>query len=741
MTAHHEAPHGFTSPKDILAQCTELMPTHKAYIEHKIIQRFGSPEQPIYIDDTSTDDGNININGVRYDSPIVLPIYNGQFELVQCAVMQDNKPVAVIPDGLAKGFTRYGHFDHAKPVIVTYSLEAFFKIAQTGYAVALVLLPTLCSTSLPVLKPFDFEQMQFVINQLSQAGYQQLYLPVRREDSEAFKPLEESTAVRLLLQCVGSNYIELTQREDVENVQAFLQDSIEQLPPLEAAEADPLDNDILRLANLTELQYEQTRTAEAEQLGIRASVLDKLVKAKRKEIAENKHRDDFFEHVEAWHTPVSGHDLLNSIEQIVDDHIACEPQTRIAAALWILYTWAIDAMQIAPIACITAPEKRCGKTQLLTLIGELCYKPLPTSNISSSAMYRSIEAWKPTLLIDEADTFLKENEDLRGVINAGHSRKNAFVIRCDGEDNKPTRFNVYCAKAISGIGHLPETIKDRSIILELRRKLPSEQKLRLRHANQAEWHNIKRKCLRWVSDNFEAIKTTRPQLPEQLHDRAQDNWECLFIIAQLASDEWLNKANKAALLIDGAEIVPLSISEQLLTDIKQIFSHYSHSKIHSEVLVSELNADNEKMWASWNKGKPITQSQLAARLKPFRIKSKKVRVEDKVLNGYELSQFDDAFKRYLPKTGIQNVTTLQPTPYKAYSENQNVTQKNNVTFQKPLKPSPHKTCNDVTFQNGVTGGEQHCNEVTTPKKQVKAKASQPQEVIDTKTIDMFGGGV
>ena len=230
MTAFHEAPKGITSPSDILAQCTVLMPTDKAYIEHKIIQRFGSPELPIHIDDTSTDDSNININGVRYDNPIVLPIYNGQLELVQCAVMQDSKPVAVIPDELAKGFARYGHFDHAKPVIVTYSLEAFFKIAQTGYAVALVLLPTLCSASLPVLKPFDFEQMQFVINQLAQAGYQQLYMPVLPEHLSAFKPLEENTAVRLLLQSEGANHIDLKWDDYVDDVKAFLKDSIERLP-------------------------------------------------------------------------------------------------------------------------------------------------------------------------------------------------------------------------------------------------------------------------------------------------------------------------------------------------------------------------------------------------------------------------------------------------------------------------------------------------------------------------------
>lgn len=225
MTAQHEAPNGFTSPNDILAQCTELMPTDKTYIEHKLIQRFGSPEQKIHVDDSI-----VTINGVSYDSPIVLPIYNGHLEIVQCAVMQDSKPVTVMPDGLAKGFARYGHFDHAKPVIVTYNLEAFFKIAQTGHAVALVLLPTLCNSTLPVLKPFDFEQMQFVINQLAQAGYQQLYMPVRPEHLEAFKPLEENTAVRLLNQYQDDFACDLSQYESMQEVQEFLNAAIEQLP-------------------------------------------------------------------------------------------------------------------------------------------------------------------------------------------------------------------------------------------------------------------------------------------------------------------------------------------------------------------------------------------------------------------------------------------------------------------------------------------------------------------------------
>lgn len=227
----YDHPEELITPEAILNECTQLVSFNDAYSSHHLIQRFGSPEQPIYVDD-----GNVDINGVTYAQPLIMPIYDGQMELVQCAVMQDGQRVAVIPDGLAKGFARYGDFDHAKPVIITYSLEAFFKVAQTGYAVVLVLLPTLCSNHKTELKPFDFEQIQFVINQLSQAGYKQLYLPVRIEQMhlEPFKALEQNTAVRLLCQYlkigVSEFQIELTQHESVSEVLAFIDEAIEALP-------------------------------------------------------------------------------------------------------------------------------------------------------------------------------------------------------------------------------------------------------------------------------------------------------------------------------------------------------------------------------------------------------------------------------------------------------------------------------------------------------------------------------
>jgi hypothetical protein len=228
-------------PETILAQCTTLNPLDETYLNHSVIARFGGPEQPIYVDQF-----NVNINGIQYESPLILPIVNGQLELIQCAVMQDEQHVSIMPDGLAKGFASYGDFHHDKPIIITYSLEAFFKVAQTGYAVALVILPTLCSTHKTELKPFDFEQIQFVINQLSKAGYTQLYLPVRPEyiNLELFKALEQNTAAQLLNQYQKVDQSEfltnLYKDEDVEEVQAFIQFAIEQLSTDEWGELVPL---------------------------------------------------------------------------------------------------------------------------------------------------------------------------------------------------------------------------------------------------------------------------------------------------------------------------------------------------------------------------------------------------------------------------------------------------------------------------------------------------------------------
>lgn len=219
---------------------------------------------------------------------------------------------------------------------------------------------------------------------------------------------------------------------------------------------DPLTSAVARLAKLSPLQYDKVRKDEAKALGVRPGTLDAAIKGARKE--ESTESD--FEEVEPWPEPVDGAALLTTIAATIRRFIICEPHTAQSVALWVAMTWFIDVIQVAPLAVITAPEKRCGKSMLLFLIGRLVPRPLMSSSISPSALFRSIDAWQPTLLIDEVDACLKDNEELRGLINCGHTRDSAFTIRCVGDDHTPKRFNVWGAYTArqSGLAQLPPKV-------------------------------------------------------------------------------------------------------------------------------------------------------------------------------------------------------------------------------------------------------------------------------------------
>lgn len=202
---------------------------------------------------------------------------------------------------------------------------------------------------------------------------------------------------------------------------------------------NPDDTAIQRLAALPAVQYDWVRKTEAETLGIRPGTLDKLVAAVRKDEVDT---GLVFDDVEPWPDPINPAQLLTDISDVVRRFIVCQEETSHAVALWTAMTWLMEVVQVAPLAIITAPEKRCGKSQLLFLLGRLVSRPLTASNISPAALFRSIDAWKPTLLVDEADSFMRENEELRGLLNCGHTRDSAYIVRTVGEDFTPRKFNV-----------------------------------------------------------------------------------------------------------------------------------------------------------------------------------------------------------------------------------------------------------------------------------------------------------
>ncbi len=413
-------------------------------------------------------------------------------------------------------------------------------------------------------------------------------------------------------------------------------------------ENETLSEAAIRLSKLAPLKYEQVREDEAKRLKVRVSVLDEEIKKTRK---ADKPDDEPFADIEPYPDSVEPAQLLDEISTTIRRFIVLDKYQADIASLWVAACWFVDVIHTAPIALINAPEKACGKTQLLTLLGKLAPRATQLSGISPSVLFRMIEKYQPTLFVDEIETVLKDNEELRGLLNAGHNRDSAYVWRSSGDDFEPKHFTVWGMKAIAGINaiKLAETVTSRSIIFELRRKKQGESVERLRYIDSALIGRLTAQLARFACDYSDQVKRTRLILPDDLGDREQDNVEPLLQVAHVAGNHWPDTAVKAALKICGTAQNSQSIATELLGDIQEIFESKCVTKISTTDLIQALISDEEKSWATYNRGKQLSPKQLANRLRPYSIYSKTIRLGYGTAKGYELNQFKDAFERYLPE--------------------------------------------------------------------------------------------
>lgn len=407
------------------------------------------------------------------------------------------------------------------------------------------------------------------------------------------------------------------------------------------------DARIAYLSRLRPLDYDRERQATAEQFGCRVSTVDNAVKALRPATEGSGTSLDLAD-AEPWPEPVVGAELLSDITAAVMSHVILPVETARAIALWAAFSYTLDGFFFAPRLLIKSPQKRCGKTTLLDVLIELCRRPLPASNITSAALFRTIEQASPTILLDEADTFMRDNEELRGLVNSGHRRSLAFVIRTvevNGE-HEPRKFSTWCAMAIAGIGRQHGTIEDRSIIIELRRKLPGESVTRLDEAARRKLQMLARKIRRWSDDHIGALGKADPEVPPGLNDRAADNWRPLLAIASVAGGDWPELARGAASKLASVSEKE-SAGELLLADLRSIFDESpTVDWLATASLLAKLSAMEERPWGEWSKGKPLTAQGLRSLLEPFRVYSSVS--PDGKKRGFKRASFADTWARYLP---------------------------------------------------------------------------------------------
>jgi hypothetical protein len=411
-----------------------------------------------------------------------------------------------------------------------------------------------------------------------------------------------------------------------------------------------VDAEIKRLAQLSPVEFERERKGAAERLGIRASILEKLVKAERPDDDSKQGRAISFPEPEAWAEPVNGEALLDSIAQAIRHYVVLPDHARDAAALWIVHSYLIDCFLVSPRLAICSATKQCGKTTLLDVLGRLVLKPLPTANVTASAIFRVVEAYRPSLLVDEADTFLRDNDELRGVINSGH-RHGGSVLRAVGDDYEPRAFSTYAACAIALIGKLPDTLHDRSVVIDLKRRLPSETIHAFRSDRVEHLDVLARQAARWCQDHADEVANADPAMPEGIYNREADNWRPLLAIADAAGGHWSECARKA---LEQSHAVAEDDSRLtlLLGDIKAEFTARDIDRLTSASLVAALVEIEGRPWAEYRRGKPLTQNQLARALKPIGIAPEVIREGSSTPRGYMFGQFGDAFDRYLAPEGV-----------------------------------------------------------------------------------------
>ncbi|HEY9411210.1 MAG TPA: DUF3631 domain-containing protein [Jiangellaceae bacterium] len=351
----------------------------------------------------------------------------------------------------------------------------------------------------------------------------------------------------------------------------------------------------------------------------------------------------------------SGEDLLDEAAATISRYVILpSAAASVAVVLWIAASHAVPAWNCAPRLVIRAPEKRCGKSRLLDMVEALCHQPLMTTNASPSAVYRSIGVSPtdpPTLLIDEADTIFGakagDNEDLRGLLNAGHQRGRP-TLRYDAGTQKVERIATFAMAALAGIGAMPDTIEDRAAVIRMRRRAPGEtvQPYRVRRDGPA-LHDLRQRLGRWAAANLDHLTQAAPDMP--LEDRAADTWEPMIAVADLAGGTWPRAARKAALtlLSDHETADEASLPTRLLADCRTAFE--DADALPTATLLERLRADPEAPWATHG-ANGLTAMKMGNLLRDFEIRSNTIRFTTGQAKGYTRSDFTDAWNRYCPET-------------------------------------------------------------------------------------------
>lgn len=381
-------------------------------------------------------------------------------------------------------------------------------------------------------------------------------------------------------------------------------------------------------------------------------------------------------------------DALDALKELLNDYLKfpnehCAP----TVALWIAHTWRSTDFYTSPRLVFSSAVPGSAKTRGLELCALTCFNARLTISSSTAALFRRIGAahhgkqLPPTILFDETDSIFNNRpsettEQLRGLMNAGYKR-GATVDRCEGDSTnmKVVEWPVFAPLALAGLaGHLPDTIATRAIIIEMKKKKPTEKVRAFRSRNaEEEAQPIVDALANWALDGETSLADARPLMPEGVVDRAAEVWEPLLAVADQASPEWGKTARAACtafVFAPSKKTPPVTI--ELLRDIRTVMGHDDDStytkvdRIPTDELISRLKALDEAPWATFGGESGLTPRRLSRLLSDYDISPDQFKLGQKKVRGYFVGStskqvgFSDAWERYLPP--VKSTGRATPLP-------------------------------------------------------------------------------
>jgi putative DNA primase/helicase len=436
--------------------------------------------------------------------------------------------------------------------------------------------------------------------------------------------------------------------------------------------------EIDRLARLPIWQYEKQRKDAAKSLGIRRELLDAMVEQARRRIygdeeADNQQQGQALNFVEPepWPKQVDGPELVRDIGQAIRHNVVLPPLYLFVLALWVIHTYLLDELKCTPRLIIGAATEGCGKSLLVDVLSYLVWRPLRTIGLTAAALFRSIDKYKPVVLLDEASrTFDAEHGAARDLLNlviaildAGF-QPGRSIIRAVGEEHDVHEFFVYApvCLAVFNKTKLPNTLITRSIHVPLKKKLRSERAVPFSLYHDVEpLQQLARKIRRWRDDNRERVRELllarieRERADEGVVDdatltnRLADKLRPLFAIAEATG--YLPEAQYVAAELAKLEAVRSEAESDflgvpLLADCRRIFDELNTDWLDETRLQIELHAMTDRPWPGLGLT-GITKHKIAKLLGDFDIRPQRPRTPEGRRYGYARAQFEEAWARHL----------------------------------------------------------------------------------------------